>query len=112
MLGTMLAASLGSAGLEPSAHWVPLSHCSTQVGWPEAGLTGREHYMSPAISRSLACLSNIECQHLVWKTEAIICLEWGEQEDGLVSSQSSSGDKIKAFIQALSKVNGQGLFVE
>lgn len=90
MLGTVLAASFGSAGLGSSSHWVPLSCCSTLVRCPEAGLTGREPYMSLAISRSLACLSNRECQHLAWKTEAIICSEWGKQEDGLVSSHQGT----------------------
>lgn len=83
MLGTLLGASFGVCQAEVLYLLALLTCCSTWVRWPEAKITGREPHMYSLISRSLICLSNVECQHLVQETEDTICSGWGEQQEGL-----------------------------
>lgn len=52
------------------------------------------------ISRNLAFVSNIECQHLVLENREIICSGWEEQAAGGFT-YFIPGSKIRAIIQAL-----------
>lgn len=103
MLGSVLGASFGVCGVGILCPLGFLTCCPTWVRWPEAGRTGRELHLCPVISRSWRVFPIQNANSL--ENRGLHLLGVGTAGKGIWDF--TPGDKMKAFIQTLSKVRGQ-----